>query len=155
MKITKRQLRRIIKEEKQKLIAEQRVRKLVRRRLIEAKGGDDMLDAYYGSPESPEQAEEFAKTLSDFAAELRASDPKSFARAEYRHAPEDMPKVGDKVALRDDWKEVTDSSYDYVMTVKQMKGNKPGLPNGTFTPTDGPAAGYYLDVNRYDVVERA
>ena len=35
MKVTKRQLRRIIKEEKEKLIAEQRVRKLVRKRLLE------------------------------------------------------------------------------------------------------------------------
>ena len=35
MKITKRQLRRIIKEEKQKLLAEQKVRRIVRRRLLE------------------------------------------------------------------------------------------------------------------------
>ncbi len=35
MKVTKRQLRRIIKEEKEKLIAEQHVRKLVRKRLLE------------------------------------------------------------------------------------------------------------------------
>ena len=35
MKITKRQLRRIIKEEKAKVLAEQKVRRIVRRRLIE------------------------------------------------------------------------------------------------------------------------
>ena len=35
MKITKRQLRRIIKEEKAKVLAEQRVRRIVRRRLME------------------------------------------------------------------------------------------------------------------------
>lgn len=155
LKITKRQLRRIIKEEKQKILAERHVRKLVRRKLIEAKGGHDFLDAYYGKPESEEQAREFAKGLSDFAADSRRNDPRAYARMEYRHAPNDMPRVGDKVALRDDWKEVTGPEYDYVMTVKHMKGKKPGLPNGTFTPTAGPALGDYLDVNRYEVVERA
>jgi hypothetical protein len=35
MRITKRQLRRIIREEKQKLIAENKVRHIVRRRLLE------------------------------------------------------------------------------------------------------------------------
>ena len=35
MKITKRQLRRIIREEKAKVLAEQKVRRIVRRRLIE------------------------------------------------------------------------------------------------------------------------
>ena len=39
MKITKRQLRRIIKEEKQKLLAESRVRRVVRRRLVEQVSG--------------------------------------------------------------------------------------------------------------------
>ncbi len=39
MKITKRQLRRIIREEKQKLLAENRVRKAVRRSLIEMSQG--------------------------------------------------------------------------------------------------------------------
>ena len=37
MKITKRQLRRIIKEEKAKVLAEQKVRRIVRRTLLEAK----------------------------------------------------------------------------------------------------------------------
>ena len=36
MKITKRQLRRIIREEKAKVLAEQKVRRIVRRRLLEA-----------------------------------------------------------------------------------------------------------------------
>ena len=40
MKITKRQLRRIIKEEKAKVLAEQKVRRLVRRKLMEQQGGD-------------------------------------------------------------------------------------------------------------------
>jgi len=39
MKITKRQLRRIIREEKAKVLAEQKVRRIVRRRLIEITGG--------------------------------------------------------------------------------------------------------------------
>ena len=39
MKITKRQLRRIIKEEKAKVLAEQKVRRIVRRRLMEANSG--------------------------------------------------------------------------------------------------------------------
>tara|TARA_Y100000310_G_C20301053_1_gene631803 strand:+ start:177 stop:542 length:366 start_codon:yes stop_codon:yes gene_type:complete len=39
MRITKRQLRRIIKEEKSKILAEQRVRRIVRRRLMEQPGG--------------------------------------------------------------------------------------------------------------------
>ncbi|MEC7115611.1 MAG: hypothetical protein VXW76_03480 [Actinomycetota bacterium] len=39
MKITKRQLRRIIKEEKQKLLAESRARRIVRRRLVEQVSG--------------------------------------------------------------------------------------------------------------------
>ena len=38
MKITKRQLRRIIKEEKAKVLAEQKIRRLVRRRLMEQAG---------------------------------------------------------------------------------------------------------------------
>ena len=38
MKITKRQLRRIIREEKAKVLAEQKVRRIVRRRLIEQAG---------------------------------------------------------------------------------------------------------------------
>ena len=38
MKITKRQLRRIIKEEKAKVLAEQKIRRIVRRRLMEAAG---------------------------------------------------------------------------------------------------------------------
>ena len=39
MKITKRQLRRIIKEEKAKVLAEQKIRRIVRRRLMEANSG--------------------------------------------------------------------------------------------------------------------
>ncbi len=39
MKITKRQLRRIIKEEKAKVLAEQKVRRIVRRKLLEQTGG--------------------------------------------------------------------------------------------------------------------
>ena len=39
MKISKRQLRRIIKEEKAKVLAEQKVRRIVRRRLMEQVGG--------------------------------------------------------------------------------------------------------------------
>ena len=39
MKITKRQLRRIIREEKAKVLAEQKVRRVVRRRLVEMYGG--------------------------------------------------------------------------------------------------------------------
>ena len=39
MKITKRQLRRIIKEEKAKVLAENRVRRIVRRKLMENVGG--------------------------------------------------------------------------------------------------------------------
>ena len=39
MKITRRQLRRIIKEEKAKVLAEQKVRRIVRRRLMEQAGG--------------------------------------------------------------------------------------------------------------------
>ena len=38
MKISKRQLRRIIKEEKAKILAEQKIRRLVRRRLMEQAG---------------------------------------------------------------------------------------------------------------------
>jgi len=38
MKITKRQLRQIIKEEKAKVLAEQKVRRIVRRRLLEMGG---------------------------------------------------------------------------------------------------------------------
>ena len=46
MKITKRQLRRIIKEEKQKVLAENKVRRIVRRRLMEGAGmGVDALVA--------------------------------------------------------------------------------------------------------------
>ena len=164
MKITKRQLRRIIREEKQKILAEQHVRKLVRRRLIEAEGGHDFLDAYYGKPESEEQAREFAKGLSGFAADMRKKNPRAYARAEYRHAPEDMPRVGDKVKLRDIWKEVTAPElHDVIMTVKHMKGKSPGMPNGTFTPKEaghgfrhnGKFYPSYYDVNRYEVVERA
>jgi hypothetical protein len=40
MKITKRQLRRIIKEEKTRVLAEQKIRRIVRRRLLEQQGGD-------------------------------------------------------------------------------------------------------------------
>ena len=39
MKVSKRQLRRIIREEKAKVLAEQKVRRIVRRRLIEMAGG--------------------------------------------------------------------------------------------------------------------
>ena len=46
MKITKRQLRRIIREEKQKLLAENRVRKTVRKLLKEASLGVDALAEY-------------------------------------------------------------------------------------------------------------
>ena len=165
MKITKRQLRRIIKEEKQKLLAERHVRNLVRRKLIEAKGGGDFLDAYYGKPESEEQAREFAKGLSDFAADSRKKNPRAHSRMKYRHAPEDIPRVGDKVKLRDDWKHDTDPELHYVMTVKHIKkGTKPWHYDQSFTPTDGPGAGFtengkfyptYLDINRYQVVERA
>ena len=38
MKITKRQLRRLIKEEKAKVLAEQKIRRIVRRRLMEQAG---------------------------------------------------------------------------------------------------------------------
>jgi|ETNvirnome_2_300_1030623.scaffolds.fasta_scaffold17593_2 hypothetical protein len=52
MKISKRQLRRIIKEEKAKVLAEQRVRRTVRRKLLEQAGGGETLVVDYRSPPS-------------------------------------------------------------------------------------------------------
>lgn len=43
MKVTKRQLRRIIREEKAKVLAEQKVRRIVRRRLLEDLGSSPTL----------------------------------------------------------------------------------------------------------------
>ena len=56
MRISKRQLRRIIKEEKAKVLAEQRVRRIVRRRLMEANPG---FAAWEKLPETPRKTPEF------------------------------------------------------------------------------------------------
>jgi|1_EtaG_2_1085319.scaffolds.fasta_scaffold68681_1 hypothetical protein len=63
MRITKRQLRRIIKEEKAKVLAENRVRRIVRRRLAETRLGGEggaaaggMVVAVDGAYETPEGA---------------------------------------------------------------------------------------------------
>jgi len=56
MRITKRQLRRIIKEEKAKILAEQKVRRIVRRRLMEANSG---FAAWEKLPEVPRKTPEF------------------------------------------------------------------------------------------------
>ena len=61
MKITKRQLRRIIKEEKAKILAEQKVRRIVRRRLLEAAstgGRNPGFDAWKKLPEPAYKAPE-------------------------------------------------------------------------------------------------
>ena len=71
MKITKRQLRRIIKEEKAKVLAEQKVRRIVRRTLLEAKylydgpatgvGGDIPPTQNLPGPYPPEYTVKFRK----------------------------------------------------------------------------------------------
>lgn len=50
MKITKKQLRRIIKEEKSKVLAEQKVRRIVRRKLLEQAGGETLVIDYRSPP---------------------------------------------------------------------------------------------------------
>jgi hypothetical protein len=50
MKITKRQLRRIIKEEKAKVLAEQKIRRTVRRKLMEQAGGETLVLDYRSPP---------------------------------------------------------------------------------------------------------
>ena len=50
MKVTKRQLRRIIKEEKAKVLAENRVRRIVRRKLMENVGGETLVVDYRSPP---------------------------------------------------------------------------------------------------------
>ena len=82
MKITKTQLRRIIREEKAKVLAEQKVRRIVRRRLTEIVGGsppvggapalgkDKMVVAVDGgyalpSPDGPAYAGEFVTDSED------------------------------------------------------------------------------------------
>ena len=50
MKRSKRQLRRIIKEEKTKVLAEQKVRRIVRRKLLEQAGGETLVIDYRSPP---------------------------------------------------------------------------------------------------------
>jgi len=59
MKITKRQLKRIIKEEKAKLLAEQRVRRAVRRKLVQEMGMGKF--TYATDPQSPQRPAEWMK----------------------------------------------------------------------------------------------
>ena len=75
MKITKRQLRRIIKEEKAKVLAEQRVRRIVRRKLLEQAGGHTVKGNHEGQEFSVQLPDALARTILDAHAALLATSP--------------------------------------------------------------------------------
>ena len=72
MRITKRQLRRIIKEEKTKVLAEQKVRRIVRRRLLEMTGGHAVTGNHEGQEFNIPVPDDLARSLLDAHASLLA-----------------------------------------------------------------------------------
>ena len=75
MKITKRQLRRIIKEEKAKVLAEQKVRRIVRKRLLEQAGMHMVSGNHEGQEFSVQVPDALARTVLDTHAALLATSP--------------------------------------------------------------------------------
>ena len=73
MKITKRQLRRIIKEEKAKVLAEQKIRRIVRRRLMEQDGGHLVSGNHEGQAFSVQVPDDLASSLFSAHAALLAT----------------------------------------------------------------------------------
>ena len=75
MKISKRQLIRIIKEEKAKVLAEQKVRRIVRRKLLEQAGGHTVTGNHEGQEFSVQVPDALARTILDAHAALLATRP--------------------------------------------------------------------------------
>jgi hypothetical protein len=73
MKITKRQLRRIIKEEKAKVLAEQKIRRTVRRKLMEQAGGHMVNGNHEGQEFSVQVPDDLASSLFSAHAALLAT----------------------------------------------------------------------------------
>ena len=75
MKVTKRQLRRIIKEEKAKVLAEKKIRRIVRRKLLEQVGGHVVSGKHKGQEFSVPVPDALAQKILDAHAALLAISP--------------------------------------------------------------------------------
>ena len=73
MRITKRQLRRIIKEEKAKVLTEQKIRRTVRRKLMEQAGGHMVNGNHEGQEFSVQVPDDLASSLFSAHAALLAT----------------------------------------------------------------------------------
>jgi|ETNvirnome_6_100_1030635.scaffolds.fasta_scaffold06832_5 hypothetical protein len=100
MKITKRQLRRVIKEEKAKLIAETKVRRLVRRKLREGMGGAQSISAADAWQQFPDAMAVLEKNLipwthgsehpEDFPDGIRPTEEEVFSESLFGLSPMGM-----------------------------------------------------------------
>jgi hypothetical protein len=75
MKVTQRQLRRIIKGEKAKVLAEQKIRRIVRRKLMEQAGGHIVNGNHEGQEFSVQVPDDLASSLFSAHAALLATSP--------------------------------------------------------------------------------
>ena len=73
MKISKRQLRRIIKEEKAKVLAEQKARRIVRSKLLEQAGGHTVTGNHEGQEFSVQVPDTLSRAILDAHAALLAT----------------------------------------------------------------------------------
>jgi hypothetical protein len=73
MKITKRQLRRIIREEKSKVLSERKVRRFVRRKLLEQTGIHTVTGNHEGQEFNVQVPDDLARTIVDAHAALLAT----------------------------------------------------------------------------------
>ena len=96
MKISKRHLRRIIKEEKAKVLAEQKVRRIVRRKLLEQAGGHTVKGNHEGQEFSVQVPDALARTILDAHAALLATSPTGAAEDGDDSSPEGIA-FGDAV----------------------------------------------------------
>jgi len=75
MKVNQRQLRRIIKGEKAKVLAEQKIRRIVRRKLMEQAGGHIVNGNHEGQEFSVQVPDDLASSLFSAHAALLATSP--------------------------------------------------------------------------------
>ena len=126
MKISKRQLRRIIKEEKANVLAEQRVRRVVRRRLIEQATYDQASDLLSKLSRNPNDSASLDK-LEDMVRGLGSSNERdealdALANIEYADS-------------EDEREEAVDYATDYVRDAFRASRSRKSHSKGTGTAT--------------------
>ena len=125
MKITKRQLRRIIREEKANVIAEQRFRKVVRAALIAESKGEldegflDKLKGFFGKGKKKGMSEDDAKKLGAEMEDLRDEIKDALKKTRGEDGVAKAPDLATKILRLRNQREALQQLVDRLMEMKQ------------------------------------